>query len=144
MNLKDKGLFRGFYEDPLGKNLIYIEGKPVRGKWMLGDLKIVVYGEGDERCFIRAFHRNSKRWKVIPQTVSRFTGQWAKKRKIFEHDICRFSGDDGQGEDFLVRWNDALCRFEVAWTENDATDDLDDFFAERAKVIGTVFDRKEE
>ena len=43
----------------------------------------------------------------------------------------------------LRRGNDALCRFEVAWTENDATDDIDDFFAERSKVIGTVFDGKE-
>ncbi|MBQ7095843.1 MAG: hypothetical protein IJN80_05290 [Clostridia bacterium] len=143
MNSKSRFVFRGFHEDSSGSENIYINGQLIKGWWVKGNLRIVASKGEVTVYYIRNFGKKSRIWNVIPETIGSCTGMKAKRGIIFEGDICRFYGDDGEGEDFIVRWNDALCRFEVAWTENGATDDLDNFFAERAKVIGTVFDRKE-
>lgn len=144
MNLKSRFVFRGFHEDPSGTKSIYINGQLIKGWRVKGNLRIVASKGEVNVYYIRNFGKKSRSWNVIPETVGSCTGMKVKTDLIFEGDICRFYGDESKGEDFIIRWNDAFSRFEAVWLENGAADDLDEFFAERAKVIGTIFDRKEE
>ena len=142
MNLKERFLFRGFYEDPAGEQELYINGRKVRGRWLYGNLKLIA-GDGDGfSCYIRSYGRRGHRWKVIPETVGCFAGLRAKGERIFEGDICRFYDGECGATDYIIRWSEKLCRFEAVWQENDVADDLDEFFAERAEIVGTIFGKE--
>ena len=143
MNSKNRFVFRGFHEDSSGTKSIYINGQLIKGWWVKGNLRIVASKGEVNVYYIRNFGKKSRSWNVIPETIGSCTGMEAKRGIIFGGDICRFYDDEGGTSDYIIQWSDALSRFEAVSIENGAVDDLDCFFAERAKVIGTVFDRKE-
>lgn len=106
--------------------------------WARGDLIHDVLG-----IFISGYDENFEwtgDYKVDPDTVCEYTGQLDRDgMKIFEHDVMKFTNEDGEESFYRVEWREN--RFIVADVENsNAVDDLDRFFCDSAIVVGNKFD----
>jgi len=140
-------LFRG-----KRKNNEYIKG----GKWIEGNLLKANF-EGAEYPFIFGndfFLNNGGKMKslshalVIPETIGQYTGLTDKNgKKIFEGDILKFYGEDGDEESYT--------KYEVIWLENgwhaqdvhrlymaDTLSPLS-WVKEHFEVIGNIYDNSE-
>ncbi len=144
-------LFRGFRKEENGKEKIYIDGQPIKGKWVFGSLiydinkKWYIHENNCALCI--GFH------EVIPETAGQYTGLEDKNgKKIFE-------GDKVYYNDFTSLWGFELtgyvvftqnCMFEIEY--DDKYKGKDDrplvcgehsiFASEKIEVIGTKFDKE--
>lgn len=91
-------LFRGFHPCENGKTTITLDGKQIRGEWVLGwYVKAMChwhkYGIHNDWIICSSIQNGglfnvTGRFAVIPETVGQFINVTdIKKRKIFEHDI---------------------------------------------------------
>jgi hypothetical protein len=100
------------------------------------------FGKREQKPQIIILDENTKTdglWcEIIPETVGQFTGKFDKTgTKIFEGDICEYIDDDGESSLFTVFWDD--FRFRII-SERNCFDDLDEFFCNRAVVVGNIHD----
>ncbi len=153
----DRYLFRGFHKEENGKETIYIDGQPIKGKWVYGDLHqdfaekhnyYIAYSDCNEVGDVYY-----TRTEVIPETAGQYTGLEDKNgKKIFE-------GDKVYYNDFTSSWGFELtgyvvftqdCMFEIEY--DDKYKGKDDrplvcgehsiFASEKIEVIGTKFDKE--
>ena len=67
--------FRGFHADEHGVTVIKLDGKEIRGLWIVGDLE-----QCDGLCWI-------EQQAVIPETVGQYVCDDEKGKEVFEGDI---------------------------------------------------------
>ncbi len=155
----DRYLFRGFHKDENGSETIYIDGQPIKGKWVEGYLveytyKDIIYMNGtspktsyifpmDERSQLKSLE---KKIEVIPETIGQYLNKQDKNdRKIFENDNLKMfqidydsETENGYGE----------STFEYKGIHIKATLDFIysyEFYGEfldELEVIGTIFDKE--
>lgn len=139
----DRYLFRGFHKEENGKETIYIDGQPIKGKWVEGyyhkevstSITLQEYGidEIENHYIHTVIDHLPYKLKVIPETIGQWSGlenPW--EQKIFEHDILRDYGNEI--EDWKVSYEygkfvgsyDNVC--EDLWEIHDM------------EVIGNIFD----
>lgn len=136
---KDRYLFRGFHKEENGKETIYIDGQPIKGKWVFGDL--TQFPREKSSPIITEYKKLSNDlWEqtpylVIPETIGQYTGienPW--NQKIFEHDILRDYGNE------IEDWEVSYEYGKFVGTYDNVCEDLweiHDF-----EVIGTIFDKE--
>ena len=114
---------------------VWMNGELVDSHWVYGGL---FQGNGDFSV-IYTYDPIGKR-TVYSDTVCEYTGQLDRDgMKIFEHDVMKFTDDEGEDSFYRVEWREN--RFIVADVENsNAVDDLDRFFCDSAIVVGNKFD----
>lgn len=137
-------LFRGFHKEENGKEKIYIDGQPIKGKWFFGSLiydinkKWYIHENNCALCI--GFH------EVIPETIGQYLNKQDKNdRKIFENDNLKMfqidydsETENGYGE----------STFEYKEIHIKATLDFIysyEFYGEfldELEVIGTIFDKE--
>lgn len=130
-------MFRGFHPDKNGTQVVVVNGKEYKGKWIEGDLlskckgspKISINGEYNRGLFV------VDSYEVIPETVGLWTGLTDKNgKKIFEHDKIKYKC----GVIAEVVFTE-YSQF-VGETESLSHESLGGMFTE---VIGTIFDKEE-
>ncbi len=131
-------LFRGFYPDKNGKQIITVNGKQMRGEWVYGSYihveKLVVIGC---KHFIMEYSKDGTTHEVIPETVGRYTGlDDSNGKRIFEGGILK---DIITGELFQVIFEGysflrlSKKHFFLGF----------DLSCEDYEVVGTIFDNPE-
>lgn len=134
-------LFRGFHEDPKGKETIIIDGKAIKGTWIYGafcgrtcespfgkmqdSANIIKYGDPYDGFW----------FDVIPSTVGQFTGLKDKYgKRIFEGDIVRHGN-----RNYAIKYLPEYTRF--AGTRPKIVCAVFNFKA--CEVIGNIFENPE-
>jgi uncharacterized phage protein (TIGR01671 family) len=95
--------------------------------------------------FIYMFSGESGKWEfeyaeVIPETVGQFSGLTDNGKKIFEGDIVRLFGENGEEPIVEIVWDEQRATFVLK--TNDGTDfhiETSDFFA----ILGNIHDTPE-
>lgn len=130
-------LFRGFHKEENGKETIYIDGQPIKGKWVYGSLVSYpnnvyeIWNIQMGRCCLSTEH-----FKVIPETIG--LGTILKNGlKIFEGDTYHH-GDNNIT--YTVVWHDSG----LIGKQNKSSSYVGlEAWADRIQIIGTIFDDKE-
>lgn len=127
-----KYLFRGFCRDFDGKEEILLNGERITGKWVEG-------------CYLHDLEHNREHItncskycvEVIPETVCDFTGMMDKQgNKCFLHDRLRFTNDEGDSSDYVIKWDQKNCKYYIEEAVSGCLDDFDSFVAENSEVVG--------
>lgn len=137
--------FKGLHRTDGAPGYIWLMGEKIYGVWLEGDL--LCNPKTNTACIVQHTADGDVVLEVIPETVCESTGQMDRNGiEVFENDVCRFYGDEGSHSDYRVQWDRAHCRYIVVEIDNHSLwDEMDDFFAERCTVIGSVWmHRKEE
>lgn len=142
-------LFKGFVRDfvPIkGAETITVNKNDFDGVWVEGNLRVLYEEHKEPYTSISSVYEPYSALRVMPSTVSEYTGQKDRNgKKIFEHHICRFFCDDGSGSmDYIVRWDDKKSGFvtEAVDKRFDEVEALDDFFVIRCEVVGDIFNTR--
>ena len=136
-------LFRGFAPDENGKDKVLVNGKWIKGKWVVGNLFVDDKGENYEILIGYTNYRIS--YKVVPETVGQDTGLTDKNgKKIFEGYILESHYDEKYPEDVcyeLVLWD------ENGWCIKEGTHEPDHLTEETilkySVVAGNIFENPE-
>ena len=95
-------LFKGFEKQKSGKEIIYLNGERITGRWVDGS--IFSAWINDDLC------------DVIPDTISQFTGRYDSSQiRIWENDIVKASDNNGSFT-AKVEWQEQYARFGFAGT----------------------------
>lgn len=104
-------------------------------KWIYGSLYKVNAG----KAFILEDKYTSA---VCPETICQYTGLPDRNGvKIFEKDLLRFFGDDGES-DYKIIWNNKKQCYETVELGTGYSDNFDIWFAESSEVIGNIYDQE--
>jgi len=154
-------LFRGFHKAENGKESIYIDGQPIKGKWMYGDLQRNL--RSGERIVIEYENLDDSLWIetpyiVIPETVGQYSGLEDKNnKKMFDNDVVYATehltnGYIGIGEvdlHYKVEYVDRLAKYVFnpllengKYNNNNFELDMLHYKKEELEVIGTIFDKE--
>ncbi len=83
-------------------------------EWVVGFLSVDYYKQYSIEIFRRKISRVvfSIYAKVKTETISEYTGKRDRNfNKIFENQICRFYGDEGEFADCVIRWDEKKVPF---------------------------------
>lgn len=132
----DRYLFRGFHKEENGKETIYIDGQPIKGKWVFGcgayNDKVIAFIINYDVDLIKETSE-FEHIQVIPETVGQWSGlenPW--KQKIFEHDILRDYGNE------IEDWEVSYEHGKFVGSYDNVCEDL--WEIHDMEVIGTIFD----
>lgn len=93
-------LFRGFHEDPNGEEIIFFDGKEIKGKWVYGYYCPTPFSRFPCKPSIYPIDTINSHWhgiEVIPETVGQYTGLVDNNDiMIFEDDVVKFLGHKGK------------------------------------------------
>lgn len=137
--------FKGLHRTDGAPGYIWLMGEKIYGVWLEGDL--LCNPKTNTACIVQHTDNGDVVLEVIPETVCESTGMTDRNGiEVFENDVCRFYGDEGEHSDYCVHWDEKNCRYVVDMIgEEVPCDELDDFFCENCTVIGSVWmHRKEE
>lgn len=147
---KDRYLFRGFHKEENGKETIYIDGQPIKGKWVYGDLHqdfaekhnyYIAYSDCNEVGDVYY-----TRTEVIPETIGQWTGlEDINRKKIFENDNLKMfqidydsETENGYGEStFEYKEIHIKATLDFIYSYEFYEEFLDEF-----EIIGTIFDKE--
>ena len=151
-------LFRGFHKEENGKETIYIDGQPIKGKWFFGSLiydinkKWYIHENNCALCI--GFH------EVITKTIGQYCGlDDMNGKKIFEKDKVYYYHKtffkrkgkeiyDYKKEKCYVLWDKELCGYILNKSPNKLTERnyidplMESNDKENIEVIGTIFDKE--
>lgn len=147
-------LFRGFHKEENGKETIYIDGQPIKGKWVEGYFCLKSLGVKKK---VFAIQDPYGMHEVIPETIGQCTGLDDKNgKKIFENANVEFSYDYFTG-DFDTKVGKGTVKFiygifyiipyeieerKVKDIENEEWFPIYHVNLEELEVIGTIFDKE--
>ncbi len=133
--MERKILFRGFFPNKNGKQIITLDGEDIRGDWVYGDLihNIDCVKVRERETDI---NRIAKSYIIIEETVGQFTGSTDKNgKKIFEHDRVKYKYGDIAEVIFETEYGAFIAK-----TNKSLFYSRGGVFME---VIGTIFDKEE-
>lgn len=150
-------LFKGFHADENGKEKIFINGEWVKGQWVEGyyvnDLarKEYIIMAIYDAYFDAKSYKDIEPYKVIPETVSQFTGLTDKNGvKIFENDVVSCEdGDGGYEHQDLCYHNGTIAYgnygFYITDRQSITLRDMyiDNNTCNEIEVVGNIFDNPE-
>ena len=150
-------IFRGFYPDKNGTQVIVVNGKEYKGKWIEGDLlskckcspKISIDGEYNRGLFV------VDSYEVLPETVGEYIKSLPNGDKAFSNsrfeiisNVKGENGDSGKRTDTAtIRFNEKQCEWELKVSHKGKYKRIAraGYFLNNSntKVIGTIFDKEE-
>lgn len=154
-------LFKGFCQHSNGKDTIMIDGKIVRGDWIVGwyGKFILSCGWNLADAIVSKEDAENGKWeaqRVIPETVCEFTGLEDKNGKqIFEGNVvecCSWNEFFSKNNEplkpfqrkFVVAHHNGCMRLREDYDGVIEPNYWDIIFNGDCKVIGTIFDVKED
>ena len=139
----DRYLFRGFHKDENGSETIYIDGQPIKGKWVEGFYWTNGLGNQEEGNFSKFTIED---FEIIPETIGQYTGlEDINGKKIFEDDIVKYESEMGGYETSIVYYDEYQVSLNIKTTFGYFYNGLRNLKRKKdIEVIGTKFDKEVE